>query len=97
MKTVKTMESSMPLKRRRLLCGLLCLTLFFTLPSACAAAYRIEYSNLYVSPHDPDTYFCEFGYSLDGGAVQRYAYRLRTDGGEIRVEAEGEQLQMTDN
>ena len=125
MKTVKTMESSMPLKRRRLLGGLLCLTLLFTLPSACAAepesidvtpvqayvrqrfaekmaadgaeAYRIEYSNLYVSPHDPDTYFCEFGYSLDGGAVQRYAYRLRTDGGEIRVKAEGEQLQMTDN
>lgn len=83
MKTVKTMESSMPLKRRRLLCGLLCLTLLFTLPSACAAAYRIEYSNLYVSPHDPEIYFCEFGYSLDGG--------------EIRVEAEGEQLQMTDN
>lgn len=115
----------MPLKWRRLLRGLLCLTLLFTLPCACAAepesidvtpvqayvqqrfaermaadgaeAYRIEYSNLYVSPHDPDTYFCEFGYSLDGGAVQRYAYRLRTDGGEIRVEAEGEQLQMTDN
>ena len=37
MKTVKTMESSMPLKRRRLLCGLLCLTLLFTLPCACAA------------------------------------------------------------
>lgn len=33
MKAVKTMESSMPLKRRRLLCGLLCLTLLFTLPS----------------------------------------------------------------
>lgn len=29
--------------------------------------------------------------------MQRYAYRLRTDGGEIRVEAEGEQFQMTDN
>lgn len=77
MKAVKTMESSMPLKRRRLLRGLLCLTLLFTLPCACAAepesidvtpvqayvqqrfaekmaadgaeAYRIEYSNLYVS------------------------------------------------
>lgn len=29
--------------------------------------------------------------------MQRYAYRLRTDGGELRVEAEGEQLQMMDN
>lgn len=29
--------------------------------------------------------------------MQRYAYRLRTDGGEIRVEAEGEQLRMTGN
>ena len=37
MKTVKTMESSMPLKWRRLLRGLLCLTLLFTLPCACAA------------------------------------------------------------
>lgn len=37
MKTVKTMESSMPLKRRRLLGGLLCLALLFTLPCACAA------------------------------------------------------------
>ena len=95
MKTVKTMESSMPLKWRRLLRGLLCLTLLFTLPCACAAepesidvtpvqayvqqrfaekmaadgaeAYRIEYSNLYVSPHDPDTYLRVFCMSVYHG------------------------------